>query len=296
MVINILVVVRSSNEATNRLSAEILNCSVPQKDLIIISESPFSRAVVRTFKEGLAHGREWTLAVDADVLLTRHSVERLVSLANSLPQNFFRIEGMVLDRFFGFPRKGGAHLYRTAYLEKALEFLPQAADTLRPESRVVKEMVKAGYHSYQGNEVYGIHDYFQHHRDVFRKTFVYAQKHKHLIDYFKRYWTEMQQTDDEFKVALLGLEAGLRAPTHSLPDVQELYRLFEASTSDLVLKQQPVPEHLTAEAVAEMVRSHHIPEYGLRHARAAHAINRTDQKPSTNLFGRILKRVMRVMK
>jgi hypothetical protein len=106
----------------------------------------------------------------------------------------------------------------------------------------------------------------------------------------------MQHTDDEFKVALLGLEAGINAPTNSLPNIQELHKIYDEQTKDMALQQLPIPDYVTAEHVADIIRTHHIPEYGLHHARAAHAINRTDQKPSTNLFGRFLKRVMRAVK
>jgi hypothetical protein len=131
---------------------------------------------------------------------------------------------------------------------------------------------------------------------VFRKAFVYAQKHKHLAEYFRKYWTEMQQTDDEFKVALLGLEAGFKAPTDTLPNVHELYEIYNEHTRGMTLQHLPIPEHLTAGHVADIIRTHHIPEYGLHHAQAAQAINRTDQKPSTNLLRRILKRIMRAVK
>jgi len=294
--LSLLIVIRAAGESTVDKCKELIENSDGGHQVEVITEVPFSKAVKKTFELGLDYNRDWTLAVDADVLVKENGISELVALANSLPEYFFRIEGKLLDRFCGFPRNVGMHLYRTPLFTNAMQFLSQTEMTIRPESRVVKEMVKAGYHSYQGNEVYGIHDYHQHYRDVFRKTFVYAQKHKYLIAYFKRYWTEMQHTDDEFKVALLGLEAGLNTPTDSLPHLQELYRLYEIAERDLVLVQQPMPENVTAESVAAIIRSHHIPDYGLAYARAAQVINRSDQKPSTNLFRRILKRVMLAVK
>lgn len=291
MALRIFVVIRASKEATESLCTEIIERVVPCESRAVISESPFSKAVKKTFELGIESGSKWTLAVDADVLLTDSAIVELIELAESLPASFFRIEGMVLDRFFGFPRKGGAHLYRTEYLRKALQLTDQVADTLRPESRVVKEMVKLGYHSYQGDQVYGIHDYFQYYRDVFRKTFVYAQKHKHLIPYFNQYWAEMQAENPEFEIALLGLQAGLNAPTNSLPNVDALYALYDSYQKGNG-QNYFGPSEISGKGVSEIIQSHKVPQYAARYAHAAQAINRTDIVTKDTLFKRIIKRVV----
>lgn len=285
---SILIVIRAAGESTLNKCKELIENSDDGNHVEVITEVPFSKAVKKTFELGLDYNRDWTLAVDADVLVSEHGIRKLVALANSLPEYFFRIEGKLLDRFCGYPRNVGMHLYRTPLFNEATQFLKKTENTLRPESRVVKEMVKIGYHSYQGNDVYGVHDYYQHYRDIFRKTFVFAQKHKHLVEYFKRYWKEIG--DDEFMVALKGLEAGLNQPIDSLPDVQQLYALFDNYFREMNLKEVSVPSDLSLQGVASIIADHRIPEYGLVYYNAVKSIARTDfKKPESSLKGYLKK-------
>lgn len=290
---NCLVVVRCFGERSKEFSLSIVKDQLPEGHVEEVSLAPFSAAVRKTFELGIHYDKKWTIALDADVLLRADAIKDLIALGESLPDNFFRIEGMVLDRFFGFSRKGGAHLYRTQYLKQAANFLEITAETLRPESRVVKEMVKLGFHSYQGNDVYGIHDYYQYHRDVFRKTYVYAQKHKHLTEHFKRYWGEALGEDDEFRVALMGLEEGLKHPTPVLPDVNHMHSLFQKARQGALLRENPLPEKLSSQMVMEIISKHNIPESFRLLSQHFEVIGRTDHRRTDNKFKRLAKRVLR---
>ncbi|MCO4822492.1 MAG: hypothetical protein KC469_10515, partial [Flavobacteriaceae bacterium] len=66
---NVTVIIRSVGERTTDACFKIISKQVPKTHIHIISEVPFSKAVTETFKIAIRENRNWTLAVDADLLL-----------------------------------------------------------------------------------------------------------------------------------------------------------------------------------------------------------------------------------
>lgn len=238
---------------------------------------------------GMDGGKDWTLAVDGDVIIKKNAVRDLLTLAKSLPDNFFRMEGTVLDKFFGFPRKGGAHLYRTQYFHTAYPILSTTQNTIRPESRMVKEMVKKGFHSYQGAEVYGIHDFFQYYKDIYRKTFVYASKFEGYIPYFENFWNAHKESDSDYRVALHGLQEGLKAPGAQLPPIEQLHNAYYHWA-----EEQKLEEKMAVEVEASpdhIISTFQTPEQGRLYREKALLINRSDKKKNNSLTHRLLRKI-----
>ena len=123
---DVFVVVRANGERTTRVSLKLVSYQVPKDNILVINETPFSKAVKTTFQKGIEANQKWTLALDADVLLKTGAIKELINRAESLPQNFFMIQGRVLDKFFCFGRNGGPHLFRTDLLKIAINKIPNS--------------------------------------------------------------------------------------------------------------------------------------------------------------------------
>lgn len=203
---NVTVVIRHTNERTFNACLKLLISQVPSDNLYIISETPFSKAVRKTFEIGIGCNKDWTLAIDADIFVTNNCVDTLASVAENLEDYFFEIQGRILDKFYGVPRGGGPHLYRTKYLKDAIKFIPEEGTSLRPESDTYNKMAEIGYHYYFGKEVYGLHDYEQFYKDIYRKGFLHAKKHWRYLAHFEKFWNENKENDFDFTVALFGFE------------------------------------------------------------------------------------------
>lgn len=205
---NISVIIRSVNERTEHLCKVIAERQVSPVNVFLIHETPFSKAVRKGFEIGIDSGKDWTLTLDADVLLKENAIIDLVTFAEGLDENYFEVQGNILDKIFCIPRNGGPHLFRTKYLKKAITFIPAEGSSLRPESTVFKRMLHEGYHYYNNMEIYGIHDYFQYYKDIYRKCFLQAHKHRRFLSYFHNIWNEKSQNDFDYQVALWGLNSG----------------------------------------------------------------------------------------
>lgn len=229
---NVTVVIRYSRERTGALSARLLQEQVPARCVHVIEETPFSRAVCRTFEIGLSEGLEWTLAADADVLVTPSAVGDLVSIGNASATNLFEIEGRVFDKLFGGPRSGGLHLFRTSMLSTALGIAEMYAEVDRPESHVINAMAGQGCPQLKVDTLVGMHDFEQSHRDLYRKGFVHAQKHGEVLEFLRPMWVRLSELDGDFKAALLGMAEGFNASGVARTDV----RSFDEREVDCALR------------------------------------------------------------
>lgn len=202
---DVKVVIRSVGERTESACWNILAEQVPEDNIVTIHEVPFGKAVRKTFSIGVQGNLMWTLAVDADVLLTSNAVDDMVRTAEQKPDHTFIYQGCVLDKLFNDIRPGGPHLYRTALLPRAVEFISD--NDLRPESHSYAKMAEIGFHFYQEPEIYGVHDYEQHTSDIYRKSFLHAKKHSHLTEHFMKAW--VRSSDPDHAVAVSGFLKGL---------------------------------------------------------------------------------------
>lgn len=236
MIENVKVIVRYTGERTLDACLSLLSKQVHASCVEIIEEKPFWRAVKRTFELGIEHGKAWTLAVDADILLHSSAVEKLIGQATGLPDNFFCIQGRVLDKLLCHPRVGGPHLYRTSLLQKAYDLIQELPDLHRPESKTVKRMVAAGYHSFDGLHVFGLHDFEQYYTDIFRKSFAHARKHAYLLSKVMPAWLGSSAHDPDYHIALLGMVEGNRNPENTSPE--KIRALAESYLSALNMQEK----------------------------------------------------------
>lgn len=214
---NTTIIIRSVNERTEQLCKKlILEQSIEQEDLFIVREVPFSRSMKKSFQIGIDRGKKWTFCVDADVLLRRDSIQKMIRFAEQQPSNVCEIQGLVLDKFFSGPRGAGNHLYRTSLLKKVIEKIPKEGVDIRPETHALNRMKEDGYPWKNIPYLVGIHDDEQYNLDIYRKAFVQAVKHLDRADLLIHHWKKNIENDQDYKVAL-------RAFSDSIQNTEDVF-------------------------------------------------------------------------
>lgn len=231
--LDVSVVIRASGERTEKLCREIISQQVPSEQVFLIKERPFWKAVQRTFEIGVEQGRKWTLAVDADVLLKTNCISEMIQNATSY-ENLYVYQGYVFDYIFGKARSGGPHLYVTERLPMALDSLTSNPNKLRPESDTYKTLSQKDYKCVSDSKIFGIHDFGQWRKDLFRKAFIHAQKHSEpkYTGSFIQYWRDQYLKGDENMYVLLkGWFEGVINKNKSQADISLLNEVGDRVTT-----------------------------------------------------------------
>lgn len=263
MTSNVAVIIRSVGERTEALCRHLVEQQVPPQHVVVIHERPFSKAVQRSFEIGLDYGLDWTLCVDADVLLREDGIQTLVEAASKLPETTFTFSGCVVDKLLGHSRPGGGHLYRTQHCQSALAFIEESDRQIRPERYIKGQMKEAGF-PYVVNKqlVAGVHDFEQYYTDIYRKCFVHAHKHSYIL-YLPEMWKLLSKFDGDYRIALRGWKAGIQFRGDVRTDIADFPRSI-----DHVLRGQRLveKEHLQLDEfkidVDEIIK-HALKEYGI---------------------------------
>ena len=295
----VTVVIRSVGERTEAVCRQlILEQGVAEDAVFVIREAPFSQAMRVGFQIGLKQGRPWTFCVDADLLLRPGSIQRMVELAEQQPENVCEIQGYILDKFFGGPRIGGIHLYRTALLDRVIAAIPAEGVNIRPERATLGHMEKQGFPFVVVPELVGLHDFEQYQADIFRKCFVQAHKHLYLAPLLVEYWRESAAGDADYEVALAGFARGIDHCGDVRVDVRE--QLFSHSSEALGVceKAQILPDEWSLERVESLITDWHEPELyhryfprraGLEPAAQTHATTGTTHKRLKGWWRRVVE-------
>jgi hypothetical protein len=154
---------------------------------------------------GLDAGREFTLCVDADVVLAPGAIGRLVGNLRASPDAFFAC-GLLMDRYYGRPKARGAHLYRTSYLAEAEKAIPESEAVERPETAMKNVLLARGRtRGHVGDRLLGLHGYGQFYRDVFRTIACRGQKSPDEIQPLMRRFSRAAGKEIDLRVALWAL-------------------------------------------------------------------------------------------
>lgn len=206
---DVVVVIRSANERTGSLCKELAVRQVPAERVVVIRERPFSAALRRAFEVGLDFGLKWTICLDADVLLSKDALRKMVAAAESEQSSIFGATGFVLDKFYGSKNRGGPHMYRTALFRKALPMLVHASVSLRPETHVKLAMNERGHEWATVDDLLGIHDFEQFYCDIYRKMIVRARKSSQNAARLLERAVAQSTVDTDFLVGAWGLRVGM---------------------------------------------------------------------------------------
>jgi hypothetical protein len=198
--------------------------------------------------EAIRAGKEWTLVVDADLLVSPIRIRRFVELARQTHDSVFQVQGFILDKVSGIVRNGGPRLYRTSTLSEARAHVPADGESHRPESvDLIEGMQRLGYRSVVAPLVLATHDFEQYYRDIYRKTYAHSIKHPAWIAEVVPFWREEGKRDPDFRIALRGMWHGLNSDMRLQTDIRTL-----PSDIEEVLQEQGLTEKdcLDADAIS----------------------------------------------
>jgi len=237
MELNCLVIIRSANERTVSICKKlIVEQGIPENQILIIKEVPFSNAVLKTFEQGIAGNFKWTLGLDADLLYRKNCLLKQIEFADTLSENHFMVQGMILDKIQMIKRSGGGHLYRTSLIPKALEYFEHISDLDRPEATLNHRMKSLGYPYYNWDKLLSLHDYEQYHTDLFRKGYAQAIKHYSTSIKLTKLWAQLMAKDNDYLMIYLGFIAG--ANHKKKMGIEELNALAKSTLQSLRIKEK----------------------------------------------------------
>jgi hypothetical protein len=258
----VFVVIRSVGERTEAACRElVLAQGVPEHDVTVISDSPFARTLRKGLEAGLERALDWTLCVDADVLMRPGAIDGLFRIATAQPAAVCEVQGLVLDKMFGGPRAAGNHMYRTRHIPLVLDVVSDDSLHIRPETQALMEMAERGHPWLQVDYVVGLHDFEQWHRDIFRKCFIYAHKHLEYAHVFLPLWRQGPPTDADYRSAVSGFVAGL---AYEGAVVVDAGLAAAGGTAPHPEKDALSPREYTLEVVADRIMTWAEPTWYLR--------------------------------
>jgi hypothetical protein len=250
-------VIRSSGERSASACRRLLKDEFPEIEPEEIQGLGFREALQKTLLAGIQGERPWLLVVDADLLIARGTIDRLIQHASAAPKSMVFCLSWQLDKLFTGFRKGGLKLYRTSLLGYALEALNAVpTDALRPESDMIQRLSNEGF-SYEDNTgiVACLHDYEQYYRDVYRKAFLHARKHREFMHLLMPVWEKLQEVDGDYRVALCGARDGLLHKGSVSINVSSNPDRFDEVLANLGLKEKEANglSHLTPDSIGTFI-------------------------------------------
>ncbi len=178
--IELLLVVRATNEATKEILVKQLKNQMAVKDLLVVmpEKESFELKLKRGFEIALEKMKPFSVFIDADILLKSNAIKKTKQTIVNLKEDSLGFGFRLWDFFYDQPKFRGFHVYRTSYLSKAIDFIPFGLKELRPESFVKKKMQAIG-HQLENNlsfYVAGVHDYYQNANDIYYKYLIRAHR------------------------------------------------------------------------------------------------------------------------
>lgn len=207
------VVIRSAGERTASVARRLADAQSSVGDITNVEAAPLEEALRQMFKAGVAAGRKWTMALDADVLLRPGAIADLLAEAEALPENYVLVQGRVFDKVSLLYRHAGNRIYRTAYLPQLLELVPPNGAQLRPETFVAEAFGRRGHRQRYAGVVVGLHDFEQFYVDLYRKAVVHSRKmmpYADILGGMLRGMVEGKNTDTDYEVTLRAFCDGLQ--------------------------------------------------------------------------------------
>jgi len=226
---DVTVVIREAGERTAAICRGLIDAQVPADQVRSVNGVPFATTLAASYRAGIESGRKWTLCVDADVLIARDALSKLLAAGERAPANVFGVQAMIYDKLLDCVRPAGNRLYRTALLEKALTRISSDPLVIRPETHVVEQMGRLGHPWLMSGILLGLHDFEQYYRDVFRKASLHAHKHLDFGPALIAQWRRKAVDDPDYEVALWGFTAGIADRGAGRADVTAApYGLYDA--------------------------------------------------------------------
>ncbi len=235
---NAVVVLRAASERTLEHSKKIIFNQVSYNDIRIIQESPFEKALLKSFELGLESDKEWLVTIDADVLLLPDALKKLVEAASKMPPSYVELGARVFDKVLGSYRLAGNRIYRISLLEKAINCIPPVGQEIRPEASTLRNLAEIGHPHRCVGLVTGIHDFEQYYADLYRKAFVHGQKHDYLAADLLKRCLRKKDSDPDFAVILRGFCDGIASLEKATIDAGRFRERAQLAMRELGLEEK----------------------------------------------------------
>ncbi len=187
----VCIIIRAHGERTEDLCRHLAEDQIDQSKVIVVHEKPFSKALRQSFQVAIELGTEWTICLDADVLLNENAIEKCMNELDTLLPHIFKAQPRLICKFHGAKLAAGFHIYRTSLLKKGIKYIPSDSKSLRPETAVLRGMIKEGYSIAHLDVIGGIHEYELFYADIYRRMRLRGTKggiyeHNYLLTRFKQ--------------------------------------------------------------------------------------------------------------
>lgn len=191
------IIVRAIGERTEKEC--IRRCSL-QGHVSVVREYPFGESIRKTYKLALSFiGQKWIPVIDADVLLNNDCLKQAVQRLQDKSNNIFCWDGHTNDKIMGKNRRAGVHIYNQNLLERGLRFIDN--NHIKPETNVRKKMLQQGFLTYKDQKfIFGLHDYEQYYRDLWRKAICQTKKLAKMTGARPAKWKKLARKDNDFYV------------------------------------------------------------------------------------------------
>jgi len=191
------IIIRASGERTE---SKCIKLTENQGNVNVIRAFPFGESIRQTYLKAIELKQEFIPVIDADVLIYPHAIQAGIDDIKkaSLTQKIFCLDGKTNDKIFMKNRRAGIHIYKTELLETALQFIDN--DHIKPETNVRNNMADLGYKTHVGDIVYGMHDFEQYYKDLWRKAVCQTEKLKKMLKKKPEKWKKLAKTDNDFLV------------------------------------------------------------------------------------------------
>ncbi len=279
---DVTVIIRSFKERSIEICLNSVLTEIDQENVFLIQETPFAKAVQKTFEIGISENKKWTLAIDADLILLPNSISTMLNQAKAY-DNLYVYQGHILDKFRCGVRQGGPHLYKTENLEIAIELIKSDQANLRPESAIYDLMKKRNHNVVIDKKIYALHDFEQFYKDIYRKAYFHGIKHKGWKSLLPL-WLEKCYLDFDYKIASVGFLDGYFSEKYQYPSPEE----FDERYIDLLNDRFKIKEKAILNSINKSYIENVLNDYNVNYNKTLDIIYR--KKP---IFNRIKSKLFR---
>lgn len=235
------VVIRAAGERTEQLCTQIIQSQLQStSQLTVLHESPFSRAVIRTFEIGIDSKRPWLIAIDADIIPLDDVIVRIREICGKMhPKAFVATPLFHCHAVNGLATRG-LHCYNAAHLPIAWSLIDSLEDNLRPESRFHDAMSAMGYSRECYAKILGLHEHEQFAKHIYIKSMLRSRKDE-FGDQIRASLESRAQTSRDCQIALWGFEDAQLDQNHPLEyDWDAPLPCFETRMKEMGWDEKPM--------------------------------------------------------
>ena len=172
---SIALIQRHAGERTQEIGLRLASEQLPFEGVAAVHAGAFPATLRRALETAVDIGADWTIMLDADVLVLPDALSRLVRLASEYPSDHACINACCFDRLTATVRSVGLRCYRTSLIPLALEQHGWEAQ-VRPETALLGLLGDAGHPTAITSLLCGVHDFEQYYRDLYRTAVVHGVK------------------------------------------------------------------------------------------------------------------------